>query len=70
MTCTDERGMVLARFETSSWSMSKAGMIEIMGQALAQSPMAVEELVVTGMAMVEMLKKRQRSAASSGLSAG
>lgn len=59
MTCTDDRGIVLARFEISQWSMLGDGKIELMGQA-AQGPLAVEELVVTGIAMVEWVKKRSK----------
>ena len=60
LVCKDERGEVCARFDASTWAVHKEGKFE-MGPAVGGALM--DELVVTGFAMLE-LRKRNATAAS------
>lgn len=52
LVCLDEREAPVARFCFSNWSWSKGGRLELLGPDVA-SGAAMEEMVVTGMAMME-----------------
>jgi hypothetical protein len=52
LTCVDERGVPIARFKFPNWSLRKVGTFEMLGPDVAQGAI-MEELLVTGMAMVE-----------------
>ncbi len=59
----DENSMPVARFVCSSWSMRKSGTIEIGPVAEGR---AMDEVVLGGLAMVELMRRRQRSSAGGG----
>ena len=64
--CVDEKDMPIARFETKHFSLKEKGRFEIVapppGVALDR---VVDEVVVTGFAVVE-LKRRQKNRSSCG----
>lgn len=64
LQCVTERGEWLARFDTAYFSMRKEGRLEIVSRELPQ--MLVDQLVVTGIAMVEIEKRAHASAGASG----
>ena len=58
LQCITESGEWLARFDTAYWSMKKEGRLEIVSRELPQQ--LVDQLVVTGLAMVELEKRNSR----------
>ncbi|KAI4232615.1 MAG: hypothetical protein LQ349_004896 [Xanthoria aureola] len=52
MRCEDGKGSLLARFKFNSWAWKKCGTLEVMA-AGADGGRAMEEIVVTGMMMME-----------------
>lgn len=52
LVCLDEGGVAIARFCFSNWSLRKAGRVELMGPQAASGAL-MEEIIVTGTAMVE-----------------
>ena len=52
MRCEDGNGSLLARFKFNSWAWKKCGTLEVMA-AGADGGRAMEEIVVTGMVMME-----------------
>ena len=67
MACVTENGEWLARFDWSVWAMKKDGKLDIVNTQLPQG--LVDELVVSGLAMVEVERRRRNNAAASGSSA-
>ncbi|KAI9794101.1 MAG: hypothetical protein M1833_000466 [Piccolia ochrophora] len=55
LVCLDERGVPLARFRASNWSMRKWGTLELIGPIANDGGPVMEEIVVTGLAMAEYL---------------
>ena len=51
-TCTDERGVVIARSKFSKMSFSKLGTIELTAEALATGEEFVDEILLTGTAIL------------------
>lgn len=52
MRCEDGKGSLLARFKFNHWALQKCGTLEVMA-AGADGGRAMEEIVVTGMVMME-----------------
>ncbi|KAI4142053.1 MAG: hypothetical protein LQ341_003327 [Variospora aurantia] len=52
LVCVDDKGVVLAQFHFKTWSLTKYGSLELLRSDLT-SGYLMEEVVVTGMAMVE-----------------
>ena len=59
--CLDENEKILARFDYSTWAVSKVGKFEI-GPAVANRGRSVDEIIVSGLAMVEVEKRRRNAA--------
>ncbi len=53
LVCVDEREVVVARFESGSWAVSKLGMIEL---AQGVDGGLLEEIIVSGVAMIQLVK--------------
>ncbi len=66
MKCLDGREQVCARFEHSAWALRKDGKFEV-GRGVSGG--LLDEVVVTGTAMLEMLRRNARSAAGASSSA-
>ena len=64
LACTTERGEWLAKFDTKWFSMKGGAQLEIVNQNLPQE--LVDELVVTGLAMLENDRRNMAAAASAG----
>lgn len=62
MECLDENGTVLARFDNYNLALTKTGRLE-MGPTVANGGEAMDEIVVSAIAMVEMRRRRDRAAA-------
>ena len=58
MTCVDEEGRWLARFDYKRLSMSKLGTLEIVSDQIGGA--LLDELVVSGIAMTELEKKGRK----------
>lgn len=65
MICLDQQDQVRAKFENSTWALKKDGKFEV---GLSVSGVLIDEIVVTGLVMVEV-RRRKRSVAA-GASAG
>ena len=68
LACVTENGEWLARFKWSTWASKKDGKLEIVNSQLPQG--LVNELVVSGLAMVQVEKRRNSRGAASGAGAG
>ena len=67
MMCLDQQDKVCARFENSAWALRKDGKLKV-GPFV--SGVLMDEVVVTGLAMLEARRRsKNRSAASAGASA-
>ncbi len=65
MLCLDTQEQQVARFESSNWAMKKEGKFEL-GSGV--KGLLMDELVVSGIAMVEA--RRRKDSGSAGASAG
>ena len=65
MLCIDEKEQLFARFQASGWAMKKDGKFELSPEV---GGVLMDEIVVSGIAMVELRRRRNRSAA--GAAAG
>lgn len=65
MTCLDRQDNVCAKFKSSTWALQKDGKFELGPFA---SGVLMDEIVVTGLAMLEARRRSNNSAA--GASAG
>ena len=61
LVCLDQQEQVCARFEASSWALHKDGKFEVWPFV---DGVLMDEVIVTGLAMVEMQKRTNRSVAS------
>lgn len=68
VACTTERGEWLAKFDTSWFSVHGTGKLEIVNQNLPQG--LVDELVVTGLAMLENDRRNMAAGLGAGAGAG
>ena len=68
VACTTERGEWLAKFDTSWFSMHGTGKLELVNQNLPQG--LVDELVVTGLAMLENDRRNMGAGLGAGSGAG
>lgn len=66
MICLDQQDKVCAKFENSMWALQKDGKFEV-GPFV--SGVLMDEVVVSGFAMVEA-RRRKNSRAAAGASAG
>ena len=70
MVCLDEKEMPIARFEASHFSMRDRGRLELVGMGpAAQGGAAMDEIVVTGLALAEH-RRRQNNRSSGGGAGG
>lgn len=60
----DQRDQVVAKWENSSWAMSKEGKLVLHGPSVAAGPL-MDEVVLTRLAEM-MYRKRQSAASSAG----
>lgn len=70
MTCSDQWDRVYAKFESSGWALKKNGKFDV---APSVSGFLLDEVLVTGLAMLELKRRRDNAAAGSaagGASAG
>ena len=65
MICLDQQNKVCAKFENSMWALQKDGKFEL-GPSV--SGVLLDEIVVTGLAMLEARRRQNKS--SGGASAG
>jgi len=63
LCCVTERGEWVARFDNTTWSMKKEGKLEIVDRGMPKG--VLDEVVVSGLAMIEH-ERRRRSNASAG----
>ena len=64
MVCVDEKELPIAKYEKKNWSMKQRGTLDLMG--MAQGSPAMDEIVITAMAMAEYKRRQQSSAAVGG----
>lgn len=62
LECLDGSGIPIARFRFSCWSWRKAGKFEFLGPK-ANNEATVEEVLVTGLALVECILMSRYAAA-------
>ena len=67
MICLDQQDRVCAKFEKSMWALHKDGKFEV-GPFV--SGVLMDEVVVTGLAMLEAKRRRSRSAAGASAAGG
>ncbi|KAL2862523.1 uncharacterized protein BJX67DRAFT_366183 [Aspergillus lucknowensis] len=71
LECVDETGTVYAVFRSNeSWSMKKAGKLEILQPCAAGGPRVCDEIVVTGMATLQLHLMQLAAAGAASGSAG
>lgn len=66
MKCSDQEDRVYANFESSGWALKKDGKFKI---APSVSGALMDEVIVSGLAMLE-LQRRRKNNASAGAAAG
>ena len=64
LVCVTDRGEWLARFDRSYFAMKKDGKLEIVNSQLPQG--LVDELVISGLTMVEVENRRNNSSGGAG----
>ncbi|EXJ77823.1 hypothetical protein A1O3_08982 [Capronia epimyces CBS 606.96] len=60
----EDDGVTVARFSAANWSRTRIGQIEMFGQQLVDNKMFMDELMVTGLAVVIQLMVWQTGAAA------
>jgi len=63
LICLDERQQAIARFQTSMWAVKKDGKFEV---APVVTRPTMDELIVSGIAMIEERRRRSNAAAGGG----
>ena len=66
MTCLDQQDQVCARFESSAWALKKNGKFDI---APSVSGVLLDEIIVVGLVMLELKKRRDNANAAAGAAA-
>ena len=66
MRCSDQEDKVCAKFESSGWALKKDGKFEL---APSVSGALMDEVIVSGLAMLELQRRRKNNAAA-GSAAG
>lgn len=64
LCCVTERGEWVARFDRASLSMTKEGKLEIVDREMPKE--VLDEVVVSGLAMIEHERRRRSNAAAGG----
>ena len=67
MLCLDQREQMVARFQHSGWAMKKEGKFEL---SPGVSGILMDEIVTSGVAMVEYLRRQRASSAGAAGAAG
>lgn len=67
MLCLDQREQLIARFESSNWAMKKEGKFEL---SPGVSGVLMDEIVASGIAMVEQRRRQKKNSAAASASAG
>ena len=67
MICLDQQEKVCAKFENSMWALQKDGKFEV-GPSV--NGVLMDEVVVTGLAMLEARRRQSRSSAGASAAAG
>lgn len=67
MICLDQQDKVCAKFENSMWALQKDGKFEV-GPFV--SGVLMDEVIVTGLAMLEARRRQSRSSAGASAAAG
>ena len=62
MTCSDQQDRVYAKFESSGWALKKNGKFDV---APSVSGVLLDEVLVAGLAMLELKRRRDKAAAGS-----
>ncbi|KAI9793926.1 MAG: hypothetical protein M1816_007178 [Peltula sp. TS41687] len=69
--CLDSNERVLARFDKNNWALAKSGRFEIVDPVLASGGRGLDELIVSGIAMLEYRRRKEAaSGAGSGVATG
>ena len=67
MKCSDQEDNVCARFECSGWALKKNGKFEV---APSVSGALMDEVIVSGLAMLELQRRKKKAAAAAGAASG
>ena len=67
MICIDEKEQLFARFQASGWAMKKDRKFEL---SPGVGGVLMDEIVVSGIAMIELRKRQSRSAAAGAAAGG
>lgn len=59
LVCLDDRAVALAQISIGSWSVTKAGTIELVGERVSRKGPLMEEIIITGLAMMQQRMVRQ-----------
>ena len=63
MRCSDQEDRVCAKFESSGWALKKDGKFEV---APSVSGALMDEVIVSGLAMLELQRRRKKNASAGG----
>ena len=63
MNCWDQKDRVCAKFESSGWALKKDGKFEV---APSMSGALMDEVIVSGLVMLELQRIRKKNAARVG----
>lgn len=64
LCCVTEKGEWVAKFDNANWSMTKTGKLEIVDRGIPKE--VLDEVVVSGLAMIEHERRRRSNAAAGG----
>ena len=67
MRCSDQADHECAKFESSGWALKKNGKFEI---APSVSVALMDEVIVSGLAMLELQRRRRNNASAGGAAGG
>ena len=65
LVCLDEKEMPVAKYEAKNWSKKQWGSLELVGFGAKGGP-AMDEIVVSAIAMAEYRRRQQGSSAGGG----
>ena len=65
MRCSDQAEHVCAKFESSGWALKKDGKFEV---ASSVSGALMDEVIVSGLAMLELQRRKKNNASAGGAS--
>jgi hypothetical protein len=59
LVCLDDKAIAVAQISIGSWSITKAGTIELVGERVTRKGPLMDEIILTGLAMMQQRMVRQ-----------